>query len=60
MACLARAMLVPTNGGAAGSIDAEDLQGRLDACLAENVPSPQPAPLDKALEWVRQAFGKGR
>ncbi len=46
--------------GTAGSIDAADLQRRLDACLAENVPSPQPAPLDKALEWVRQAFGKGK
>ncbi len=46
--------------GAAGSIDAADLQRRLEACLAENVPSPQPAPLDKALEWVRQAFGKGK
>ncbi len=43
--------------GAAGSIDAAALQARLEACLASNVPAPQPMPLDKALEWVRQTFG---
>ncbi len=43
--------------GAAGSVDAPALQARFEACLADNVPAPQPMPLNKALEWVRQTFG---
>lgn len=45
--------------GAAGSVDPATLQARFEACLAGNVPAPRPMPLDKALEWVRQTFGKG-
>lgn len=42
--------------GEAGSIDADALQQRFDACLADNAP-PVADPYQEALAWVREMFG---
>jgi G3E family GTPase len=43
--------------GAAGAVDPAALQARFEACLAANIPAPQPMSLGKALDWVRKTFG---